>query len=202
MLDPVRFLSNLSSGEMGYALARAARARNYQVTLISGPTALKAPREAKFVPVVSAQEMQRACREHFPKNDILIMTAAVCDFMAASKSPYKIHRLKTKRFLLKQTPDIVAGLAKRKGRRTVIGFCLETEYWLRNARLKLRRKRLDGIVANYYGKGNIPFGKGRVTAALIERNGKVTVFKKRTKNQLAHRILEWAVELKKVFRKK
>ena len=140
MLDPVRFLSNISTGHMGYAIARTAKNRKHQVTLVSGPTALKPPQGVRFISIGNAHEMQKACRQVFPKQEALIMTAAVCDFTAPSTSLHKIRRTKTKKFILKQTPDIVAGLARSKGKRVIIGFCLETENWLENAKKKIQKK--------------------------------------------------------------
>lgn len=191
MLDPVRFLSNLSTGEMGYALARAAVRRGYGVTLVSGPVAIKPDPNIRFVPVMSAFEMQKACERLFPSQDALIMSAAVCDFTAAKPRHHKIHRTRTKTFLLKQTPDIVAGLARKKGRRIVVGFCLETENWLSRAKEKMNRKRLDGIVANYYGKGYVPFGKRPVTVGLIDAGGRVKILKNLSKSQLSENLLSW-----------
>jgi phosphopantothenoylcysteine decarboxylase/phosphopantothenate--cysteine ligase len=195
MLDPVRFLSNLSTGEMGYALAREARRRNYQVTLISGPTSLQPPAGVRFVPIISAAELQKKCRKLFPKNDILIMTAAVCDFTAAHPSAQKIHRTQTKSLHLKQTQDIVAGLSKDKGRRTVIGFCLETQNWLGNAKDKIKRKNLDGIVANYYTKSHVPFGDRKITTAFLSRSGDTLILRKQSKKQIAGNLLKWTETL-------
>jgi phosphopantothenoylcysteine decarboxylase/phosphopantothenate--cysteine ligase len=195
MLDPVRFLSNLSTGEMGYALARIAHSRKNKVTLISGPTVLKNPRGVQFVPVISAHEMKRACERYFPRHDILIMTAAVCDFTAHVPRRHKIHRTQTKRLLLKQTPDIVAGLAKKKGKRLVVGFCLETRDWIKNAKRKLKTKNLDGIVANYCGPAQTPFGNRRITAAFINRRGETELLFRQSKRQIAHRLLEWIEKL-------
>ncbi len=191
MLDPVRFLSNLSTGEMGYALARAARRRGYRVTLVSGPTALKPPKGVLFVPVVSAAQMQKACARYFPAQDGLIMTAAVCDFTAGQASSQKLKRTQTKKFLLKQTPDIVKGLAARKGGRTVIGFCLETQNWLGNALNKVRRKQLDGIVANYYRPGHVPFGRRRINTAFVGPAGTVKLLRRVSKEQIAAKLLDW-----------
>lgn len=191
MLDPVRFLSNLSTGEMGYTLAREARRRGYRVTLISGPTTLPVPRGVRFVSVVSASQMQRACRREFPRHDALVMTAAVCDFTARSCRRQKIHRTQTKTFVLKQTPDIVAGLAKRKGKRVMIGFCLETQHWLQYAKDKLKRKNLDGMVANYYTKRHVPFGRRRITTAFLDSRGGMLRRRHLTKKQVAARLLGW-----------
>ncbi len=191
MLDPVRFISNLSTGEMGYALARAARSKKYQVTLISGPVTLKAPPGVRLVSIVSARDLQKACRRLFPQHDALIMTAAVCDFTAASRHRHKIHRIKTRRLSLKQTPDIVAGLARGKGKRKIIGFCLETQDWIENAARKLARKHLDGMVANSYRAGHVPFGNRRITAALIAPQGRPVYLKNHSKGQIAAKVLSW-----------
>ena len=191
MLDPVRFISNLSTGEMGYAIARAARRRYQKVTLISGPTALQPPPKVKFIPVTSAREMQLACQEQISKHNVLIMTAAVADFTATKQRPQKIRRTSTRRLLLKQTPDILAGLAKEKGNKVFIGFCLETQDWLKNAREKLVRKQLDGIVANYYTKDHVPFGDRRITTAFLDSRGKIKRLVRYSKPRIATKLLKW-----------
>ena len=196
MLDPVRFLSNVSTGEMGYTLARRAKAAGHEVTLISGPTALTPPAKVRFVSITSAAELQNACKKLFPENDVLIMSAAVCDFTPANRKKQKIKRLRTKQFLLKQTPDIVAGLAAKKGNRTVIGFCLETQNWLQNARKKVRNKHLDGIVANYYNANHIPFGRRRINTAFIDKTGKTVLLKNKSKDQISQALLKWAAGLR------
>ncbi|MSR77345.1 MAG: phosphopantothenoylcysteine decarboxylase [Candidatus Omnitrophica bacterium] len=196
MLDPVRFLSNLSTGEMGYTLARMAQARGYHVTLISGPTALQPPSGVKFISIMSAEELQCACRKEFPKQDALVMSAAVCDFTVASRHPQKIQRTKIRSLQLRQTPDIVAGLAKKKGKRIVIGFCLETVDWLERAGEKLRRKGLDGIVANYYQKGHVPFGNRRINAAFLDHRT-TRLLKKQSKSQVSLALLRWLETLSK-----
>ncbi len=195
MLDPVRFLSNLSTGEMGYAVARSARAAGYQVTLISGPTNLKPPAGVRFVPVISASDMQRACRRYFPASDALVMSAAVCDFTAARKNSQKIHRTKTREMYLMQTPDIVAGLGEQKGNRLVIGFCLETKDWLKSARRKIQSKNLDGIVANYYSSSHVPFGNRRINTAFMDRAGKSDFLRQKSKREIAKRLLKWLENL-------
>ena len=195
MLDPVRFISNVSTGEMGYAVARAARNRGWKATLVSGPTALNAPRGVKFVPVVSAAEMKKACGRLFKSHDILIMSAAVCDFTASSLSKQKIRRTKTKSLLLKQTSDIVAGIAAKKGRKVVIGFCLETENWLKRAEAKLKRKSLDGIVANFYTSKHIPFGRRKITTAFLQNGGGKKMLRNQAKPAVARQLLSWGQRL-------
>lgn len=195
MLDPVRFLSNLSTGEMGYTLAKVAKSRGYQVTLISGPTAIQSPKDIRFISIISAKELKRACEKEFPKHDVLVMTAAVCDFTAASTNPQKIQRTKTKSFQLKQTPDIVASLAGKKQKRKVIGFCLETSDWLGRAKEKLKRKNLDGIVANYYRKDHVPFGPRKINTAFLNDH-KTILLTNQSKRQISVRLLQWIEGLK------
>jgi phosphopantothenoylcysteine decarboxylase / phosphopantothenate---cysteine ligase len=195
MLDPVRFLSNVSTGEMGYTMARVAKAAGYQVTLISGPTHLQPPAGVRFVPITTARELKRACEKSFPKQDALIMTAAVCDFTSASPSHHKIRRTQTHELHLIQTPDILASLSARKKDRTVIGFCLETRDWLKNAQHKLTRKKLDGIVANYYTKTHIPFGNRLINTAFLDRKGKVKTLTKKSKKQVSKALLKWLENL-------
>ena len=196
-LDPVRFLSNLSTGEMGYALARMAKARQYSVTLISGPVSLKPPSGVRFIPIESARDLQKACATEFSKNQILIMTAAVCDFTAASFHSEKIQRTKTKQLKLRQTPDIVAGLAKRKGKRIVIGFCLETSQWIKKGRQKLMHKRLDGMVANYYTRQHVPFGNVRLNTAFLGPGGYIRKLYSQNKRQIAEKLLVWVESLRR-----
>lgn len=196
MLDPVRFISNVSTGHMGYAIAREAVSRGSEVFLVSGPTSLKPPRGAQFVSITSAEDLQRECKRIFPSCDMLIMVAAVCDFTASKKETHKIKRVKRKTLQLKRTPDIVAGLAAQKGERTVIGFCLETEHWLKNAKNKLKRKNLDGIVANYYGEGHIPFGSRKINTAFLDTRN-VRHYRQTSKKKIASDLLSWAEGLHK-----
>jgi phosphopantothenoylcysteine decarboxylase/phosphopantothenate--cysteine ligase len=195
MLDPIRFLSNLSTGEMGYALAKVASSKGYQVSLVSGPTDLLPPKGVKLYPVVSALQMQKVCTELFPKHDGLIMTAAVCDFMPVTADRHKIPSAEGLVLKLKRTPDILAFLAKRKGPRVVIGFCLETRDLVRRAKEKLMKKKLDGIVANFYGGGHVPFGNRRVAVHLIDAAGKVLKITNQSKAQIAKHLLEWMESL-------
>jgi len=177
---------------MGYALAEAAAKRKYQVHLVSGPTNLKPPAGVKFYSVTTALQMRRVCRELFSKVDGLIMTAAVCDFMPETVKRHKIPSSKGTVLKLKKTPDILAGLAKKKGGRTVIGFCLETRDLINRAIQKVESKRLNGIVANYYdSKKNIPFGLRKMAVSLVGADGKVLKEPKQSKDRLAGRILDW-----------
>lgn len=149
-IDPVRFLSNDSSGRMGFAIAAAAGRRGHRVTLVHGPVALAVPAGVQSVAVVSADEMARACEVEWARADVLIMSAAVADYSVVRRSRSKLKksaRLLTLR--LRPTPDILAALArKRRDDQTVVGFALESHDGRRNAESKLSRKKLDAIVLN------------------------------------------------------
>ena len=195
MLDPVRFLSNVSTGQMGYQVARAAKRRGFQVTLVSGPTAIPKPSGVKFVPVLTAGEMKRAISRFWSRTDVLIMTAAVCDYMPVRFSPTKIKRIKQRTVRFKRTPDILEFLGKRKGKRLMIGFALETENVQKNALRKLKRKNLDLIVANWYGRGNYPFGKSRFSAVFMSASGNQKRLDHVSKEEAAKALLEEVARL-------
>jgi phosphopantothenoylcysteine decarboxylase/phosphopantothenate--cysteine ligase len=147
-LDPVRFISNRSSGKMGYAIAEAAIRQKHQVTLISGPSALRPPRGAQTISITTADELYRAVHRSLPGCDVLVMCAAVSDYKPASVSPQKLKKRKAA-FALRLIPtrDILASLPKRR-RYLVIGFAAETHDLKIHAEKKLRAKDCDAIVAN------------------------------------------------------
>ena len=148
--DSVRFLSNASSGEMGFAIASEAVRRGHEVILIAGPVELPPPRGPRVISVVSAEEMYGACKRHFADCDAAIMTAAVCDYRPARKLSHKLKKTsRTRTVELKPTTDICAALGAIKGDRVVIGFALEDRNPRQNAQRKLRRKRCDAIVLNH-----------------------------------------------------
>lgn len=166
-LDPIRYLSNRSSGKMGFALARAARGFG-TVTLVSGPVALKPPRGVEVVPVTTAREMADAVFSRYGKADVVIMAAAVCDFRPKLPARRKINkRTFAGNLQLVLTIDILAELGKRKRRQFLIGFAAETNDLKRNAIEKLRRKNLDLIVANDASA----FEAETNRVLLIDRNG-------------------------------
>jgi len=169
-IDPVRFISNSSTGFFGYEIAKAAVERGHKVTLISGPTFLAAPRGAKLVPVITALEMRAAVNRFFISSDCLIMSAAVADYRPADPSGKKIKKTKsTLSIRLKKNPDILLEMGKRKGKRILAGFALETEDLIANAKEKLKKKNLDFIVAApLYGK-NDPFGDKKARFVIIDR---------------------------------
>lgn len=147
--DPIRFISNRSSGQMGYALAEAALSVSPHVVLVSGPTTLTPPAGVKFVPVTTAEEMADAVFARFEQCDVVIMAAAVCDFRSKHVAKNKIKKTAFVRTLeLEPTVDILAELGERKRSQFLVGFSAETTDVERYAREKLLRKRLDLIVAN------------------------------------------------------
>jgi phosphopantothenoylcysteine decarboxylase/phosphopantothenate--cysteine ligase len=172
-LDPVRYLTNRSSGKMGYAVAREAERRGAQVTLVSGPTALDPVRGAALIPVVSAAQMEAAVRERFPDCDILVMAAAVADYRLASALPEK--RKKTSggwTLVLEPTADILSGLKDlRRPGQFICGFAAETEEVKANARRKLADKGLDLIAANDVSREGTGFDSDRNALTLLWPDG-------------------------------
>jgi phosphopantothenoylcysteine decarboxylase/phosphopantothenate--cysteine ligase len=154
-IDPVRFLSNRSSGKMGYAIAARAAARGAQVTLVSGPVSLSPPPGCELVPVRSAREMHAAITGRSARMDAVVMTAAVADYRPLASAEQKLKKTKKLTLELVENPDILLALgAARSGAKPVlVGFALETENLLPYARDKLVRKKADLIVANHASDG-------------------------------------------------
>lgn len=171
-LDPVRFLSNPSSGRMGYAVAEAAAARGAHVVLVSGPTALEPPAGVEIERVTSAEEMLAACRRHFAGCDVMVAAAAVADHRPARRHREKRRKEEIGSTLeLERTPDIVATLAAEKGRRLVVGFAAETTDLVASALGKLERKGLDLIVANDVGDPAIGFASADNRVVVLGPDG-------------------------------
>jgi len=148
-MDPVRYVTNPSTGKMGYALARAARRRGAEVVLVSGPTFLESPQRVNVVRVQSARQMYGAVLDMFPSVDAVVMAAAVSDYRPKARAPQKIKKEQAVESLeLEHTEDILLRLGELKGRQILVGFAAETEKLLQHARAKLRQKNLDFIVAN------------------------------------------------------
>ena len=192
-IDPVRYISNSSTGFFGYQIAREALKRGHEVILISGPTSLRPPMKAKFVPVVSAADMQKAVWRFLAQSECLIMTAAVADYRPAARSSTKIKKTRPSFKLgLKRNPDILSEASKRKGRRVFVGFALETNGTLSSALSKMTRKKLDIIVATPVDKRHIPFGNRRIRAVILDRRGGVQDVDF-SKEKLARIILDKAI---------
>jgi len=190
-IDPVRYVSNRSSGKMGYRLAEAARDRGATVILVSGPTSLAEPYGVEFVSVRSAQDMQRAVAERVDAATIVIAAAAVSDYRPASTSPSKLKKKDGALALeLVRTPDILQGLGQAKGARVLVGFAAETEDLVANARGKLESKNLDLVVANDVTAEGAGFGGDTNAVVLLRRDGGRVDVPVASKREVAERILD------------
>lgn len=184
--DPVRFISNGSSGQMGYTLAEVALNRGAEVVLISGPTNLCPPSGVKTIFVDSAGQMQQEVEKHFPSSDVVIATAAVADYRPIKVNPTKLKKQKNEIALkLIRNPDILAQLGRKKGKKKLIGFALETEDIEKNARKKLAEKKLDLIIAN----GPEAIGENEVKDVIIISKKDKEFIPLITKRHLAEKIL-------------
>jgi len=194
-VDPVRYLSNRSSGKMGWALARMARRRGARVTLVAGPTALPPPPGVEFVPVATAEEMARAVERAFATATVVVMAAAVADYRPRRPLARKLKKgPATLTLELERNPDILAGLARKKGRRLVVGFAAETHDVVAEARRKLRAKRLDLIVANDVSAPGVGFGADDNAVRLLDAAGGEEVLDARPKDAVADAVLDWVVQ--------
>ena len=190
-LDPVRFISNLSSGKMGYALAAAAHSRGAKVTLISGPTSLSLPPAEKVIRVRTAKEMYKAVLDNYKKADIIIKAAAVADYRPKVQAAEKIKKDgKTISLELERNPDIIAEIGKNKGKRVLVGFAMETQNLLVNAGEKLKKKNMDLIVANNLREEGAGFRTDTNIITIIDRSGKAESLDKMTKIEAAGAILD------------
>jgi phosphopantothenoylcysteine decarboxylase/phosphopantothenate--cysteine ligase len=196
-IDPVRFISNRSSGKMGYALARVAQEWGARVILVSGPTQLPAPSGVERILVRTAEEMKKEVEAHYSEATIVLMAAAVSDYRPEEISAQKMKKIGRSRSIqLKETEDILAGLRLRKEKKMVVGFAAETEALVENARKKLFRKGLDLIVANDVTQEGAGFDVETNIAQLIDSKGRMTPLPKMSKEALARYILEEVVRLK------
>jgi phosphopantothenoylcysteine decarboxylase/phosphopantothenate--cysteine ligase len=202
-LDPVRYITNRSSGKMGYAVAEAGVRRGAKVILITGPTALETPEGAERVDVRTAEEMLAAARKHFPACSLAIFAAAVADYRLAEQASSKIKRSKEALTIrLEPNADILATLAKEKGERIVVGFAAETEHVAENARKKLAQKNADLIVANDVTAEGAGFDHDTNIVSLFPRDGRDLPLPRMSKADVAERILDEAVRLRGVQRSK
>ncbi len=194
-IDPVRYLTNRSSGRMGYAMAEAALRRGARVLLVSGPTALTPPGAAEVTRVESAEQMRDAVLNLLPQATIVIKTAAVSDYRAKSASPQKIKRKGPITLELEPTADILKEISLRKQTQIIVGFAAETENVLENARRKLAAKQLDAIVVNDVSREGIGFDSDRNEVTIITHDEVVEV-PETTKWEVAQRVLDQAVHLR------
>jgi phosphopantothenoylcysteine decarboxylase / phosphopantothenate---cysteine ligase len=191
IIDPVRFISNPSSGKMGFALARAAEMRGAEVTLVSGPTALSAPFNVRTVGVTSAAEMASAVLDRLDHTDIVIKSAAVADYRPVSPAVHKIKKSQAPQTLtLERTQDILKSLGERKTRQILVGFAAETEHLDANAAQKLEAKHLDMLVGNLIGTPGAGFDADTNEATLYFKDGSKEILARMPKSDLAHVILD------------
>ena len=198
-IDDVRFISNYSTGKMGFALAKIARARGAKVILVTGPTSLPAIRGVNTISVNTAEEMKSEVFKYFKEADIVISAAAVADFRPKEKMSGKIKKEETEKMTieLEKNPDILFELGKKKGDKILIGFAAETENLMQNACKKLREKNLDMIIANDLAIKGAGFGSEKNAAKIVNKKG--IVYKElplMPKTEMAEKILDEILKIK------
>lgn len=188
-VDPVRFLTNESSGRMGFAIAAAAARAGHTVVLVAGPVALATPPGVRRIDVVSARDLLAACRREFPRCDALYMAAAVADWrparQLAGKWRAKDGGARHTTLALVRNPDVLATLTARKGARLVVGFALETGAGLARARAKLARKRADFVVLN----GPLALNAARTSVNILGRDGSTRAITRASKERVARELV-------------
>ncbi|HUU49694.1 MAG TPA: bifunctional phosphopantothenoylcysteine decarboxylase/phosphopantothenate--cysteine ligase CoaBC [Nitrospinota bacterium] len=195
-MDSVRFLTNLSSGKMGYALAKEAKRRGAEVILISGPTHLMKPHDIDLISIRTAEEMRKEAMDNFNNADIVIKASAVSDFRPKKSVSHKIKKESENIVLeLERTPDILEEMGSKKGNKILIGFAAETENIIKNAKEKIKRKNLDLVVANDVSKKDIGFQSDLNKAFLIFRDGEIKDLPVMTKELLAKEILDSTIKI-------
>jgi phosphopantothenoylcysteine decarboxylase/phosphopantothenate--cysteine ligase len=196
-IDPVRFITNRSTGKMGFAMARVAWRRGADVTLISGPTSLDPPRGVRFCPVRTALEMQQAVLSAYGDATMVISAAAIADYRPAHVAPQKIKKQEGIFSIeLTRNPDILAGLSEQKGNRLLIGFATETENVLQNAVRKLLKKNLDMIVANDVTQEGAGFAHDTNIVTLIDRSERMETLPLMSKDEVAHTVYDRLLALR------
>ena len=202
-IDPVRFISNHSSGKMGYAIAERARARGAQVLLISGPSPLTPPWGVERVEVGSAAEMAEAVRDRFNDVDVVIKAAAVADITPAKVSSHKLKKDECGDVIpLSRTEDILKGLGKKKGDKILVGFAAETADLVKNAKAKLKDKNLDIIVANDLTRPDSGFNADTNAVRIFDRDGNDEILPVMKKDKVADEILTRVQKKTNLWRKK
>ncbi|MDA8234093.1 MAG: bifunctional phosphopantothenoylcysteine decarboxylase/phosphopantothenate--cysteine ligase CoaBC [Clostridia bacterium] len=196
VIDPVRFISNRSTGKMGYAIARAARERGAEVVLVSGPTNLDAPAGVQVIQVGAALEMYQQVQEHYPDAHVVIKSAAVADYRPKEVSDRKVKKKEGDLTIeLERNPDILLELGQNKGDKILVGFAAETNDLVAYARDKITRKNLDFIVANDVTQPGAGFGADTNIVKLLFPGGQIEELPQLTKDQVANVILDKVVGL-------
>lgn len=198
-IDPVRYIGNHSSGKMGFAIAETFAALGAEVVLISGPVSLKPPKGVDLRSVTSAKEMLHATAERIEESDIAVFSAAVSDFTPLESSELKVKRGNQEWSIrMKPTTDIAAEMGKRKkSGQLFVGFALEIDHGLENARLKLEKKNLDLILLNHAGEEGAGFGTDTNRVTMIDRRGEVEEYELKPKSQVAADLAERLIKMMK-----
>lgn len=192
-IDPVRYISNLSSGKMGYAIANASQRRGARVILISGPTSLTKPQGVECIDVITTEDMCNSVINRLAETTIVIMAAAVSDFKPIEESKSKIKKGEGITLKLVKTPDILEEIYSKKENQFIVGFAAETEELINNARKKLESKHLDMIVANDITLPDAGFEKDTNIISIIDRWDEVVEYPVMTKSEVADKILDYVV---------
>jgi phosphopantothenoylcysteine decarboxylase/phosphopantothenate--cysteine ligase len=196
-LDPVRFISNRSSGKMGYALAQAAAQRGARVTLVSGPVQLPEPSGVSVIHVRTAVEMRNAVMEHLADATIVVKSAAVADYHLSRVPQHKVKKTSARMSLdLDPTPDILAEVSQKKGDRLLVGFAAETENLTESARQKLKAKNCDMVVANLVNQEGTGFESDQNEVVLVLRTGETIPIARAPKREIADRIFDQVTKLR------
>jgi phosphopantothenoylcysteine decarboxylase/phosphopantothenate--cysteine ligase len=196
-LDAVRYVSNRSSGKMGYALGEEAIARGARVILVSGPVNLAPPAGGELVSVQTAREMREAVMGHLDKATIIIKAAAVADYHVANPPKHKVKKTAARLSLdLEPTPDILAEIGKKKGDRLLVGFAAETDNLVEEARRKLETKNCDMVVANLVSSADSGFDSDQNEVVLVTRTGEAIPVSRAPKREIARRILDQMIHLR------
>jgi phosphopantothenoylcysteine decarboxylase/phosphopantothenate--cysteine ligase len=196
-LDPVRYITNRSSGKMGYALADAAVTRGARVILVTGPVSLAPPHGVETIRVTTALEMRQAVMDHLVESTIIIKSAAVADYQASHVATQKVKKTAAKVSIdLEPTPDILAECGQKKGDRILIGFAAETQNLLEEAKRKMLSKNCDMVVANLVSQQGIGFESDQNEVTLVLRSGQVEKINQAPKREIADRILDQVQRLR------
>ena len=194
--DPVRYITNYSSGKMGYALARIAERRGAEVTLISGPSSLPVPRGVKFIPISSAVEMRDAVMENLEASTVIIKAAVVADYRPVVCSNAKIKKQDGPLAIsLTRNPDIISEIGKKKGERILVGFAMESENLIENAKAKMLEKNMDLIIANDLTEEGAGFQTDTNIVKILSRNEEIEELPLMNKAEVANRILDRVKEI-------
>ena len=186
MMDPVRFISNFSTGELGYRLAEVARKMGHRVTLLTGPTFIQPPRNVRVLNFQSGDDLTQKLIREFKKADVLFMTAAICDYAPDKVAKKKIKRDRNISIHLKATPDILKKLIPHKKNQLTVGFCLETEHVAKHSLRKLKKKQLDYMIGNLLSSKSNPFGDRKTSVYVLMKGKRGFWIHNKSKKQIAN----------------